>query len=116
MLLALLGELEGEAHHAVAAAAGEHRAAGIAISYSVPSAEPAADRGIFTLVVLAHDIEIDLAGRAVFERRVDPGEEPHRTQVDVLLKAAPQRIRRPHSDTWSGIAGIADCAGRNTAS
>src|SRR5438270_4128461 len=53
--------------------------------------EPAAAFRVFALVVLAPDIKIDVARSTVAQRRLDPGEEPHRTEVDVLVEAAPQR-------------------------
>ena len=90
VLPARLRQLEGIAHDPVAAAASEHRLLHRHLEFGA-FVEAAADRGILALVVLPHDIEIDLAGSAALKRRVDAGEEAHRPQIDVLLKAAAQR-------------------------
>ena len=71
VLLAGAGELEGVAHDPVAAAPGEHRflhrhfvlGAGV---------QSAADFGVLTLVVFAHDEEVDIARPAVAQRRLRP--------------------------------------------
>ena len=47
----------------------------------------AADRGVFALVVLAHDDEVDVAGLAVGQRRADARHQPDRAEVGVLLEA-----------------------------
>src|SRR5438067_881604 len=75
VLFARLRQLEGVAHDPVAAAAGEHR---LLHRHFVLAAgeEAAADLGILALVVLAHDVEIDVARRAVLQRRLDPGHQP----------------------------------------
>ena len=68
--------------------------------------EPAADRGVLALVVLAHDEQVDVAGRAAGQRRPDALEQPHRAQVDVLAGSSRRiGIRRPQSETWSGTPG-----------
>ena len=109
VLLAGPRQLEGIAHDPVAAAAGEHRLLHRHLVFGA-LVEPAADRGIFALVVLAHDVEIDVAGRAVLQRRVDTGQQPHRPQVDVLLEAAADRDQQPPQRDVVGHAGIADRA------
>ena len=109
MLLAGARQLEGIAHDPVAAAPGEHRLLHRHLVFGALE-KPAADRGIFALVVLAHDVEIDVARRAVLERRVDPGQEPHRAQIDVLLKLAPQRDQQAPQRHMVGHPGIADGA------
>ena len=52
---------------------------------------PSADRRVLAFVVLAHDPEVDVAGLAAGERRADPGHQPHRPQVDVLLELPADR-------------------------
>ncbi len=109
MLLAFAGKLEGVAHDPVAAAAGEDR---LLHRHLVIGAliEPAADRRIFALVVLAHDIEIDVARGAVAQWRLNAGEQPHRAQIDVLLEVAAQRDQQAPQRDVIGHVGIADRA------
>ncbi len=107
--LRVLRQLEGIAHHPVAAAPGEHRLLHRHLVFGA-AIEPAADFRIFALVVFAHDIEIDVARRAALQWRIDPGEQPHRAQVDVLLKAAPQRDQEAPQRHMVGHVGMADGA------
>ena len=109
MLLAGAGELEGVAHDPVAAAPREHRFLHRHFVFGA-AIEPAADFRVFALVVLAHDIKIDVARRAVAQRRLDPGEEPHRTQVDVLVEAAPQRDQQAPQRDMVRHLGVTDRA------
>ncbi len=90
MLLALARQLEGEAHDPVAAGLGEDRLLHRHLHVG-SGEEPAADFGVLALVVLAHDVEIDVAGLAVLERRLDAGEQLDGTQIDVLVETAPDR-------------------------
>jgi hypothetical protein len=70
--------------HDLALGAGEHAAA---------------DGGILALGVLAHDVEVDVAGLAAGERDGHAGHQPHRAQVDVLVElAAEQQQRAPQRD------------------
>ena len=55
---------------------------------------PPADRRIFAFGVLADDDEIDVAGRAVGERRGNARHQPAGPQVDVLVEAAAKRDER----------------------
>ena len=50
-----------------------------------------ADVGVFALVILAHNIHVDIAGLIAVHRRGDAGQQAHRAQVDVLLKLAADR-------------------------
>ena len=90
------GELEGVTHDAVAAHLGEdallHRHFHLAARI-----EAAADLGIFALVVLAHDVEIDLAGLAILERRIDTGEQANGPQIDVLPASSGRSSAMPSS-------------------
>jgi hypothetical protein len=47
-----------------------------------------ANRGVFALVVLAHDEVVDVARLAVGEGGFQALEQPHRPQIHVLLEAA----------------------------
>ena len=107
--LRVRGELEGVAHDAVAADAGKDRLLHRHF-HRRSRKEPAADLGILALVVLAHDVEIDLAGLAVLERRVDAGKQPHRPQIDVLLEVAADRDQQAPQRDMIGHAGISDGA------
>ncbi len=107
VLLAALRQFEGVAHHPVAAAAGEdrllhHEFVGAALI------EPAADRGIFALIVLAHDIEIDVAGLAALQRALDTLEQLDRAQIDVLVEAAADRDQQAPQRDMVRHAGKAD--------
>ena len=83
----VLRELEGVAHDPVDAAPGED--AGLQDDLLLGALEAAAaDRGIFALVVLAHDDEVDVARLRSAKRRPDPRHQPHRADVGVLLEAA----------------------------
>ncbi len=69
------------------------------ISRSVPGNIAAADRRILALGVLAHDVEVDVAGLAAGERRRHARHQPHRAQVDVLVElAAELEQRAPQRD------------------
>ncbi len=109
VLLSGAREVEGVAHDPVAAAPGEDRLLHRHLVLAV-GVEPAADLGIFALVILAHDIEIDVAGHAVAQRRLHPGQQPHRAQVDVLVKAAAQRDQQSPQRDVVGHVGVADRA------
>ena len=61
--------------------------------------DAAAEPGVLALGVLAHADHVDVGRRAVRERRRQAGKQPHRPQVDVLLKALAQRQQQiPHRD------------------
>src|SRR5918997_5056290 len=90
----LSGELESVAHDALDAAAREGRLLhGQLLGGTV--VEPAADFGVFTLVVLAHDYHVYVLGRNPPQRALDPFEQPHRAQVYVLAETAPDRDQDP---------------------
>ena len=89
VLLAGAGELEGVAHDAVAAAAGEDRLLHRHLEFGA-GIKPAADFRILAFVVFADDIEVDIARSAVAQRRLDAGQQPHGAEVDVLVEAASQ--------------------------
>jgi len=55
----------------------------------------AADRRILALGVLAHHVEIDVAGLAVGERARHARHQPYRPQVDVLVEFAAEQQQRP---------------------
>src|SRR5712692_263495 len=56
-----------------------------------PVVDPAADRGILALVVLADDVKVDIARLQVPQRRLHPRHQAHRAQVRVLAKLPPDR-------------------------
>ncbi len=100
----LLRQLEGVAHHPVAAAPGEHRllhrqlVGGVAV-------EPAADLRVLAFVVLAHDQHVDVRrarGRRAASARP---EQPHRPQVHVLVELAADRDQEPPERDVVGHAG-----------
>ena len=109
LALARHGEVEGVAHHALAALLGEHRHLDRLLELGALERAPA-DRGILALVVLAHDEVVDVAGLAVGERRFEAVEEPHGAQVDVLLEAAADRDQQAPQRDVVGHAGPADGA------
>ena len=104
------GELERVAHDPVDTAAGEHR--GLLHDLLLGTLEAAAaDRRILALVVLAHDDEVDLAGRAVSQRRADAGHQPDRTDAGVLLeRAADLDEQAPERDMVRHLGRPADRA------
>src|SRR5262245_47636087 len=53
--------------------------------------QPAADAAVLTLGVLAHADHVDVGGAAPGQRRRDAREQAHRSQVDPLAEALPQR-------------------------
>ena len=67
--------------------------------------EAAADLGVLTLVVLAHDQHVDVGGPAPGERRLDALEQPHRAQVDVLVELAPDGDQQAPERDVVGHAG-----------
>ena len=69
-----------------------------------------ADRGVFALVVLAHDEVVDVARLAVGQRRFQALEQPHGAQVHVLLEAAADRDQQAPQRHVVGHAGPADGA------
>ena len=70
--------------------------------------DASADAGVLALGVLAHADHVDVARAAVGERRGEPGEQPHRPQVDVLIEpladGEDQRRRDVIGDAGAPIA------------
>src|SRR5262245_50106977 len=81
-------QLEREAQHAIHA--GSREDALLHDELALGAGEnPAADARVLALGVLAHDVEIDVAGHAIRERRWHAFQQAHRPQVDVLIELAP---------------------------
>ncbi len=95
---ALLRQFEGELEDAVHARARHHRFLDHHLAVGAGEHAPA-DAGVFALGVLAHHVEIDVArlariAIAVHQRAADAGHQPHRAQVDILVKRAPELQQR----------------------
>ena len=59
----------------------------------------APEAGVLALAVLAHADHVDIRGSTVRQRRGEPGQEPHRAEIDVLLESLAQRQQEvPHGD------------------
>ena len=86
-------EVEGIAQDAVGAPAGEDRL--LDDDFVLAGPGPTADLGIFAFRVFAHHPEIDVAASLVAQGRSDARQQPHRTQIDVLLELAPDRQQQP---------------------
>ena len=84
------GQVEGVFEDAVDALAGEH---GLLDHRFLLRArvDRTAHFGVFALDILAHHVEIDVAGLVAMHRRGDAGQQPHGTQIDVLVEIAPDR-------------------------
>ncbi len=91
--LRVRGEIERELQDAVDPLAREHGFLEHDLALG-PLEHPPADRRILALGVLADDDEIDVAGLAVRERARDPGHQPARPQVHVLVEAAAELDQR----------------------
>ena len=83
-------QLEGIFQHAVGADAGEHALLGDELPVGALE-HAAADRGVFALGVLAHDVEVDVGFGAVGQRRAHAGHQLAGAQVHVLVEAAADR-------------------------
>ncbi len=112
---AALRQIEGELEDAVHAGAAHDRFLDHDLALGA-AVHAAADAGIFALGVLAHHVEIDRAGRArlaaaVDQRAADAGHQAYRTQVHVLVEAAPElQQRAPQRDMVGHRIGPADRA------
>ncbi len=75
--------------------------------------EPAADRGVLALGVLAVDQHVDGAGRLVAQRARHAVEQVGRPQVDVLVEEAAHRQQQAVQRDVVGHVGTADGAEQN---
>ena len=128
LLVAFDGEIEGKAHDAVDAAAGEHGGLD-GDFFGLHLVDEAADLGVLALGVLADHDEIDVAAFGPGQRRVHAGIEVGRTHIGVLIEGAPdgqqEAVQRgvvgnfgmSHGAEQDGIAGLEeiDGAGRHHA-
>src|SRR5690606_9342253 len=97
------------AHHAIASPAGENRLLQRRLGIR-SRIDHTADVGILALDILAHDIEIDLARIAPLQRALDPLEQSHRPQIDILVELATDRDEQPPERNVIGNPGEADGA------
>jgi len=104
---ALARELEGEAMHALDAAA---REGGDLHRHFVlqPGVHAAAGARVFALGVLAHDHPIDVA--PAIERRLDARQHPRRPHIGVLIEALADRQAQAPERQVVGHVGRADRA------
>src|SRR4029453_11119658 len=58
---------------------------------AAPAEHPPADLRVLALVVLAHDHHVDVRRPTAGERRPGPLQKAHRSEIDVLMEAAPDR-------------------------
>src|SRR5579862_8975391 len=68
--------------------------------------ESASNFGVLTLVVLAHDAQIDIPGWEVFDGGFDSAQQSHGTQVDILLKCTPDGDQQSPKRNMIGHSGI----------
>ena len=87
LALAAVGQLEGIAHDAVGAVAGEDRFLDHDLALGAGE-QAAAQVGVFAFGVLAHDEEIDVARALAGQRARHAFKQSDRTQVDVLVELA----------------------------
>jgi len=88
------GNLEGIAQDAVHPAAGKEAFLNHHLAIGAFEAPPA-DGGVLPFGVFAHDDEVDVARLTAAQGRLDPGHQPHRADVGVLLEAAADREQQP---------------------
>ena len=70
-----------------------------------------ADAGVFAFGVLAHDVEVDVAGFAAGQRAGHPGHQPDRPQAHVLVEGAAElQQAAPQRDVVGHHVGPADRA------
>ena len=55
---------------------------------------PAADRRVLSFRIFPHDVEIDIAGLAIRQRRGNAWHQADRTKIDVLIELAPELQQR----------------------
>ena len=104
LLRPLARQLEGVAHDAVGAAAGEDRF--LHRGFVLGAAEHApADLGILALDVLAHDEEVDVVGPAAGERARHAAQQRQGRRFTYCWNSRRIGISRPQSETWSGTPG-----------
>ena len=102
--LARTRELEGVLEHLVDPPAGEDALLHDHLAFGA-FVEPPSDLGVLALVVLAHDVEVDVLRSPA--RRGDTMPDSTRTGRRLTYWANLRRMgmRRPHSETWSGTPG-----------
>jgi hypothetical protein len=99
------GQLERVTEYPVHAAARKDRQL-IRRLHIRAAVDPSADLRILAFVVLTHDDEVDLLGRAVGKGGADPGQEAHRTDAHVLLEIPPdgdQKLPERHMVRDAGV-------------
>ena len=107
LLTALHGEIEGEAHNAFDAAAGEYRRLDGDL-FGLVVVDEAAHGGVLALGVLAHDHHVDVSALASGERRGDAGIEISRPHVGVLIEGAPDGQQHAVEGSVVGDVRMAD--------
>ena len=103
------GQLEGEAHDAGDAGAGEHRDVGRDLLAAGPM-HAAADAGIFAFRVLAHDHPVELGPGDVAQRAGDAGQDAGRADIGVLVERLADREPQAPQRDVVGHVGRADGA------
>ena len=86
------------------------------ISRSVPPIHLAADRGVFALGVLAHDEEIDVAGRRPASGERTPGIRRTGRRLTYWSNSRRNCSSEPQSETWSGTVSGQPTAPKKIAS
>src|SRR5690606_11268260 len=94
---------------ALDAAAGEHRSLDDHLRLGT-AVEPAADLRVLALVVLAHDVEIDLLGRPAGEGARHAAQHADRPQRDILMELPADRDEQAPERDVVGHAGPVDGA------
>ncbi len=88
------GQIEGVAENAVGSSPGKDGFLDNCFVFSA-GVEAAADLGVLPFGILAHDPHVDVAWISIAKRRRYPRQQPHRPQVDVLIKFAPNGDQKP---------------------
>ena len=100
--VALAGQLEGEFQDAVDADAREDRLLHHELALGAGE-HAAADGGVFALGVLAHDVEVDVAGLAVRRAATGtPGISRTGRRLTYWSNSRRNWSSEPHSEMWSG--------------
>ncbi len=98
MIFAGTSQFEGVGHNAIAAPPREDGLLDRHFDVSV-AVETAADLGVFTLVVLPDDAEVDFTCLAVTKRTPDTLNRRMGRRLTYCLKARRMGINKPHNET-----------------
>src|SRR5215469_10021900 len=105
VMLAAAGKVKSVSHDAIAAAAREHRLLNGHLDVGA-AMQPAANLGVFSLIVLAHNTKIDFLRFAVAEGRRNALQQTNGAKVDVLFERTPDGNQQSPQRNMIGHAGV----------